>query len=156
MFSKIQIKLLQIKTNSFFIYLLLIPPVYAIWLFSICRVISRNKNEKLLVSSAIIIFAILVSMAFFIYPVLLINKSPFLASSLSDALIFAGMNYWILISIVIAFLSIRYEKTVLNIRLTTDMFDYFIRFFVIINWLIGIWSYQKIVNNYVTDVLKVK
>ena len=143
-------KLMNITPNSRLMYLLILPPFYSLWLWGILNTVIPRSNIKRVISTIFIIIAVAINLFFISYPYLLINKSPILENdNFKLALIIVGFLLSIFILILSSY-SLKYEGNLLNQKNneSISIIDYFVRYFLIINWIMGIWSLQNIVNKY--------
>jgi len=143
-------KLMNIAPNSRLMYLLILPPFYSLWLWGILNTVIPRSNIKRVISTIFIIIAVAINLFFISYPYLLINKSPILENdNFKLALIIVGFLLSIFILILSRY-SLKYEENLLNQKNneSISIIDYFVRYFLIINWIMGIWSLQNIVNKY--------
>ncbi|GEM_PF-6696269 len=141
---------MNIAPNSRLMYLLILPPFYSLWLWGILNTVIPRSNIKRVISTIFIIIAVAINLFFISYPYLLINKSPILENdNFKLALIIVGFLLSIFILILSRY-SLKYEENLLNQKNneSISIIDYFVRYFLIINWIMGIWSLQNIVNKY--------
>ena len=141
---------MNIAPNSKLMYLLILPPFYSLWLWGVLNTVIPTSNIKKVISTIFIIIAVTINLFFISYPYLLINKSPILVNDkFKLALIIGGFLLSIFILILSRY-SLKYEGDLLNQKNneSISIIDYFVRYFLIINWIMGIWSLQNIVNKY--------
>ena len=140
-------KLLDIDSESKKILLLLIPTIYCFWLYAIGQLICHNKMLKRIVSIVIILFNLILTIWLILLPILIIYKLNVIDRDKINSILTV---LWILIGAFYSILTILFEKDNPHRHGVTNvsLFDYFVRFFIIVNWAIGIWSYQRIVNKY--------
>ena len=141
---------MNIAPNSRLMYLLILPPFYSLWLWGILNTVIPRSNIKRIISTIFIIIAVAINLFFISYPYLLINRSPILENDkFKLALIIVGFLLSIFILILSRY-SLKYEGNLLNQtnNESISIIDYFVRYFLIINWIMGIWSLQNIVNKY--------
>ena len=145
-------KLLDIKTDSGKIWLLILPPIYALWLLAIGkRLLQRqNKPDKtftLFASLTVIFFTI----AFFIAPLLkLFEIDISVTGERALPIVLAIYFFWFGTTGMLSNLTIKYERlaTPDHYYGVVDKFDYVKRFFAFFYWPFSIWSYQRKVNEY--------
>lgn len=148
---KLSFRLMKLNKSSKLIYLLLLPPFYGMWLFGISNIVS-NKKAKLYISLATLLLTLLLSIIFVLYPILLLTHSPILQTTFYVVFINLIAIYWYVVVLFVSIQSIKYENKLntSNGKSQRTIVDYFVRYFILINWWLGIWAYQPIVNKYKT------
>lgn len=154
---KFSFQLMKLNKSSKLIYLLLLPPFYGIWLFGISNIVSTNKKAKFYTSVATLLLTLLLSIFFVLYPILLLTHSPILRTSFYVVFINLVLIYWSVVVLFISIQSIKYENklSTSNEKSQKTIIDYFVRYFILINWWLGIWAYQPIVNKYNSQPLSI-
>jgi len=150
--------LLDIKYNSWKLLIILIPPIYSLWLLAI----GKRLSEKLKKSDRIFT---LITILFFGLNTALIILWPFYDLSIlrdfKSEITILFKIYFFLYLIIISILTnitIKYERLKLSERFYSiiNFGDYIKRFFTFIYYPFFIWTYQKIVNNYNEDIIKTR
>ena len=144
-------KMLHIESESMKIYLLLIPPFYGFWLFSIGQLIIKNRLLKLIISAFTFLFTFVLTSWFVLWPYSRLYK--YLPIDMDFYTLFV-LGYLIVIGIIFSILTLKFEKSKMknSHQIPISFMDYYIRFFLLVNWLVGIWSLQRIVNKYGEDI----
>ena len=145
-------KLLDIKTESGKIWLLILPPIYALWLLAIGKKLLQRQNKPdktftIFASLTVIFFTI----AFFIAPLLkLFEIDIIVTDERMKSIVFAIFFFWFGTTSMLSSLTVNYERLVTPERYYSlvDKFDYVKRFFAFFYWPFSIWTYQKTVNEY--------
>jgi hypothetical protein len=145
-------RLLNIKSDSSKILLLLYPPIYALWLLAIGKhlLLKQNKANNLYMffaSTNVMLFA----MAFFIAPILkLVNIDISLTGARAYPVLFVVYFFWFGTTGMLTKLTINYERSQNpdHYYRIVDILDYVKRFLAFFYWPFSIWSYQRRVNKY--------
>lgn len=137
-------KLSSINTSSPFFYLLLLPPVYLFWSINLIN-LTFNRGKNLM-----IIFALLMVLIAFIligaYSYGLLTQSLFIKTIEFKTFVAYYTILWFLFYIILSYRSLNFEA---DRRLSRPKaVDYFVRFFVLVNWYVGIWSFQSVAEQY--------
>lgn len=142
-------KLLDIRTDSGKIWLLLIPPVYTLWLLAIGKrlLVKQHKSDKIFLFFAwgtLLLFAAL----FLIMPFVRID--PGFTDKIVITIILTFYFFWFVTLGMLTNITIKYERLATPDKYYTiaDNIAYLKRFFGFIYWPISIWWYQKTVNEY--------
>lgn len=145
-------KLLDIKTNSGQILLLIFPPIYALWLLAIGKRLLQRQNKPDKIFTIFASFTVVsFTVAFFIAPVLkLFNIDISVTGERAIPIILTIYFFWFGTTGMLSNLTIKYERLAMPDRYygLVDMFDYVKRFIAFFYWPLSIWSYQKKVNKY--------
>ncbi len=141
---------MNIAPNSKLMYLLILPPFYSLWLWGVLNTVIPTSNIKKVISTIFIIIAVTINLFFISYPYLLINKSPILVNDKFKLDLIIGGFLLSIFILILSRYSLKYEGDLLNQKNneSISIIDYFVRYFLIINWIMGIWSLQNIVNKY--------
>ncbi len=144
-------RLLEIKSTSGKL-LILLPPIYALWLMAIGKTVLRKQNKS---DKTFSFFSI---MTFACFSLILLS-SPF-ASIVNDpvndtkmyvrAVLLLTFFCWFVTIGILANQTIKFDRRKSEERFYTfvDNLDYVKRFFVFVYWQFTIWSFQKTVNEY--------
>ncbi len=144
--------LLDIKSNSIKMVVLLFPPIYTIWLYAIGkRLLMKQQKKDILFSIFGIATILFFTYAWLITPILqFFNYKINTTGDSALPVIFATFFFWFGTIGRVTFLSIKYDRSA-----TPDYFysivnyiDYIWKFFIFIYWPLSIWSFQKKVNHY--------
>jgi hypothetical protein len=143
-------KLMSVAPNSKLMYLLILPPFYSLWLWGVLNTVIPTSNIKRVVSIIFIIIAVTINLFFISYPYLLINKSPILENNNFKLTLIIGCFLLSIFILILARYSLKYEKNLLDQKKdeSISIIDYFVRYFLMINWIMGVWSLQNFVNKY--------
>jgi hypothetical protein len=142
-------KLLEIDCESFKINLLLLPPIYGLWLLAIGQFIIKNKKLRLMLSFFTFLFTLVITIWLILLTYLILNKNLTFNLEFINWLV---IPYWIVIVIIYTYLTLTFESKnskIIKFR-KLSIFDFYIRFFLLSNWIIGIWSLQRIFSTYKT------
>ncbi len=151
--NKFIYRLLDIKTGTGKMWLLILPPVYAFWLVAIGKKLLNNQNKSdRLYTIFSTISAVLFTSAFVIPPSLLELIIPNLDLANDQILIIIIPIYFLWFGTIgfLSSLTVNYErlsKPEKHYRLI-DKFDYVKRFLTLFYWPFSIWTYQNKVNEY--------
>jgi len=146
-------RLLKIKPESNKILLLLIPPIYFLWMYAVADKLVANNNTLKLIFKLLIIFIFSIfifSTLFIIYFLargynLLEIKDVFLLIPLIGNLV------WLIAVAILTKFTVDYERKI-NVKkyyTITDNIDYIKRFFTFLYWPFFIWRLQ---NQYMVKV----
>ena len=143
-------KLLDIKSNSIKILLILFPPIYSLWLLALGkRALGKMNISDTFFSIITIVFFLLNLGLIIIWPFINLD---FFNSHQNEVYLIAQVYFLIfLISLIIfTFSTIRFERLQNPERYYSfsDFGDYVLRFFSFFFWPIFIWTFQKTVNKY--------
>ncbi len=145
-FKSLNGNLLAIPAGSLKVSILLVPLVYAFWLHAFALQVIENKPVK---SLLLVLINTQIFLAFIITASVI---SYFFSPNTLDIMPIVFLFFILLsnvISAILSYHSMQYEKEQqLLIPPKIYFLDYFVRYFVLQNWWIGIWSMQKIVNRY--------
>ena len=145
-------KLLDIKPDSTKMLLLLIPPIYALWLLAIGKKLLKNKNESenlftFFGSATVLLFTYI-----FIFVPIIQRLGINMVTSGDQVLtlIISFFSFWLVTIGFATNLIVKYEREAnLDYNYTlVNIFDYVFRFFALYFWPFTIWSFQKKVNEY--------
>jgi hypothetical protein len=145
-------QLLDIKPDSTKMLLLIIPPIYALWLLAIGKKLLKKKSK----SDNLFTFFGSVNVLLFTYIFIFVPIIQRLGSNIVTSgnqvlpLIIAFFSFWFVTIGFATNLIVKHEREVnpdYNYTLV-NIFDYVFRFFALYFWPFTIWSYQKKVNEY--------
>lgn len=136
-------QLLKIDVNSRKMNWLLLPPLYGLWLTAFGKTIARNQTQQQLFFGLAVLFTLFSGTWLLSFPYLILNKM------FDEATLFL-LVFLCIIGVIFSYYSIQFERKILapNTQKATSYFDYYLRFFLLVNWVIGIWNLQKIVREY--------
>jgi hypothetical protein len=145
-------KLLDIKTDSGKIWLLIFPPIYALWLFAIGKRLlqKQNKSDKTFTFFAVATIALFTGLLV-VNPMLqLFHINLIVDGEIAMPIFFGFSFFWFGTTGILSNLTVKYErlKTPDSYYGLLDEFDYVKRFLLFFYWPFSIWSYQKTVNEY--------
>ncbi len=140
-------QLLEIDVSSNKMLFLLIPQVYIFWLFAVFLIMVNNKQTRIFAFVLSILFAVLFSLWMTFW---LITKVSQTSLPFNDILGIISLGLTLLASVFYALLTLSFEnKNIQNLALNKiSIFDFFVRFFLIVNWVYGIWGLQRIFKEY--------
>jgi small-conductance mechanosensitive channel len=137
-------KLSSVKTSSPFFYLLLLPPVYLFWSINLINLtFNRGKNLMIFFTLVMLLISFLLIGA---YGYGLLEQSLFIKTKEFKTFVSCYTILWCLFYFVTSLKSLRFE--VEKGISTPKAIDLFVRFFVLSNWYIGIWSFQPVIQQY--------
>lgn len=148
-------RLLNIKPNSVKIFLLLVPPIYSLWLLALGRKLLSSQNKLNL------FYTIIASINFILFtinsftPIYLIINKINVIHSLNELkeILFITAFFWISTVIILSYLTVKQDRHLKKNEYqygVVDSLDFIKRFFIFIYWPLFIWSFQNMVNNYMT------
>ena len=143
-------RLLDIKSDSKVLWILIFPPIYSLWLLAIGKKLlgKQRKSDRF--------FSILVFL-FFILNLIILIALPFVDVNFynvhrTEYLVFMKIYFLLyLISILILTnITVKYDRSKNEDKYYSIIYlrDYIWRFFGFIYWPFFIWTYQKTVNEY--------
>jgi hypothetical protein len=144
-------KLLDLKHDSKNLWIILLPPVYALWLLAIGKRLigKQNKSDRF--------FSIITSL-FFALNVIEIIALPFLIHfdffnthrQEYNLFGFVYFSLFLLSILILTNITVKYDRNKQSDKYysKTDISEYIGRFFVFVLWPYSIWTYQKNVNEY--------
>lgn len=140
-------QLLEIEVSSNKMLFLLIPQVYIFWLFAVFLIMVNNKQTRIFAFVLSILFAVLFSLWMTFW---LITKVSQTSLPFNDILGIISLGLTLLASVFYALLTLSFEnKNIQNLASNKiSIFDFFVRFFLIVNWVYGIWGLQRIFKEY--------
>lgn len=150
--SNLLYKLLDIKADSIKIWLLIFPPIYALWLLAIGKRLLRKKKKPdkaftFFAMATVVLFTILLVLA----PILkLLQVDIIVTGEKAIPLLLVFYFFWFGTIGILSNLTIKYERLATPDRYFNlfDKVDYVKRFLTFFYWPFSIWSYQKTVNGY--------
>lgn len=136
--------LTKINPTSPKFYLLLLPPVYIFWSIALINIVFR-KGKKLMTMFALAMSVLaLLLIGFYAYGLLL--QLPFIKTEEFKMIFSNYVLLWLVFCLIVSSRSLVYEKEKGYSK--PNILEYFVRFFVLTNWYIGIWSLQSVVKGY--------
>ena len=137
-------KLGSLQAGSPKFYLLLLPPVYMFWSINLISI--TFTKGKVIMTYIAILMSLISLLLIGIYGYGLLLQLSFIKTAEFKAIIAYFTITWCLFYFIISFRSLRFE--IKNNISNPNIIEYFVRFFVLTNWYIGVWSFQTILNQY--------
>jgi hypothetical protein len=140
--------LLKISPKSKWMYLILFPAIYGFWLNAIVNRIVQNRFEKRMLLTFTCYISISLTIITVTIPFIFLKRMEMNGSYIIFLLL--SVLIWTITIIMIASSTLKFEKKNLSKESNrpTSLMEFYTRYFVLQNWWIGIWSYQRIVNMY--------
>ena len=139
--------LTKINSSSPKFYLLLLPPVYIFWSIAIINIVF--KKGKNLMTVFALVMSVVALLLIVIYGYGLWFQLPFIKTITFKMIYYNYLIMWMSFCLIVSSRSLKYEK---EKGISTPNFaDYFVRFFVLTNWYIGVWSFQSVLQAYKND-----
>ncbi len=137
-------KLSSLQTGSLKFYLLLLPPVYMFWSINLVRI--TFTNGKSIMTYIAILISLISLLLIGVYGFGLLLQLSLIKTPEFKVIVAYFTIVWCLFYFIISFRSMRFEVQK-NVS-SPIIIDYFVRFFVLTNWYIGVWSFQTILKEY--------
>jgi hypothetical protein len=125
------------------VVLLILPPVYAVWLFSFHFIFNKTPLLKWLYLFLVSVFTLLFSTLFIHWLSFSVNIPLFANPAL---LYTATLSINLILGILLSYQSLSYEKSTYNSPIKLGQF--FKRLFLILNWYIGFWCWYTLLEVY--------
>ena len=134
--------LLQIRTDSLSILLILTPPFYFLWLYKIGTFTAKRQGKSSVTFKFSVSFLILCSLAF-----LLFHQT--LDTLTIQSLIGILMVSWIYACIFSAVMLVKYDYR--DKDKLPELIEYIHKFGQLLYWILGIWVLQPKINKYIDN-----
>lgn len=145
-------KLLNIPPNSMKIYLLLLPPIYSLWLLALGKKLLSKQNKSSLIFSIIAFISFILFTINCFAPIYLLIQNISLTPSQNGmkGVFLLTAIFWLITISILTYLTVKQDRRSIpkHHHNIINNIDYVKRLLIFIYWPFFIWSFQKTVNNY--------
>jgi hypothetical protein len=143
-------RLLDIKHNSIKLLIVLLPPIYSLWLLALGkRILAKMRISDKFFSFVTIVFFLINLVLIILWPFISLEYFSNHQNEFSIIALFSLLIFFISITI-LSYYTIKFERLQITDKYYTlsDTGDYIRRFFSFFLWPIFIWTLQKTIKIY--------